>query len=195
MKKIIFIFIALLIVPLINADTCPSDNEFDFSIIPCDAISPVITENCTDFNATVIFLNDTSVNSTFNMTNLINDIYNFSFNYSTEGSYQITLCDNSTATVKVGEFLEFYSRQTYIYIFSSLFGLVFLISGFYFEKEYLVFFGGLLFLVIGLFVWNNGITEVDSILLRRVIFAISTGLGGYFMTTAYLGGEKSGSSI
>ncbi len=183
--SLFFLFLFLVLsISSVAAIVCPSTNQFDTSIIPCEGITPVI--NCTDsFNATIIDLNNNSINQTFNLTLKLDNVYNFSFNLSQNSSYLITLCDDSTATITVGEFLEFYTQQTYIYIFIFIIGLALLIAGFKLDKQYMVFFGGVLFIILGLFIWANGIKEVTNLLLRRGISFILIGIGAYFMTTVY----------
>jgi hypothetical protein len=190
MKLSFFILLILILnISLVLAVVCPSTNEFDTTIIPCEAITPIIV-NCTNFTAVIQDTNNASINQTLNISTKTNGVYNFSFTFSDNSSYLITLCDNSTAVVSVGEYLDFYSLQTYIYIFGAIASTLLLIGGFTYKKEYMVFLGGAMFLVLGLFIWINGIPELDNLLARRGIFMTFMGIGGYFIITAYLGGKK-----
>lgn len=183
----LFLFFLFLVLTLISAtEICPSTNQFDFSIVPCEGITPIIG-NCTNFNYTIIDLNDANRNVTANLTikSPEDNLYNFSFPFDTNSSYQIRLCDNSTATVTVGEFKQFYSQQTYIQIFAFLLGLGLLIAGYTAGKEFFVFIGGMLFTILGLFIFINGIAEVTSQLLNNAIYLILTFGGIYFMIIAY----------
>ena len=101
--KILITLTILLILPMIISYAC--QDETDIGNIPCEVITPVIGfSGCC--NATIIDLNNTTINQTINITgNALGDgTYNFSFNITNISSYSIVLCDNSSSTMNVGHF-------------------------------------------------------------------------------------------
>lgn len=167
MKKILLIMLAsLLVLPLISAGMntllpiCDMDNEIDISDMPCMEITPAISGWADDCNVTIINVNESDINYTINMSNYIDEKFNFSFDVSysnsTRAFYTLTLCDNSTTNVTIN-FAETANELWYIYLlFFFAFAVIFIIGEW---KGNFIFkyIAGAFLLIVGLYLFINGI--------------------------------------
>jgi hypothetical protein len=96
-----FLFIILCMTGIVQAVTCPDDNNIQVIQTPCEVLTPAAF-TCSG-NATI--QNPQNLSQQYNASMFLkypeSGIYNFTFNYSDVGQYLIRLCDNSTALINV----------------------------------------------------------------------------------------------
>jgi len=161
MKKqniITIVILSILVLPLISAAYCPTDNFVDISEMPCEEITPVI-QNVTQCNVTILNLNNSAINYTINMTNRGDDTWNYSFNVSYSESnitqYTQTLCDNSTSTVTISP-AETANEYWYIYLLFFVVFIAIFVIGEWKGNFIFKYIAGAFLLVIGLYTFING---------------------------------------
>jgi hypothetical protein len=98
-KTYLSFFFAILMMNIASAKIC--QDETYTANIPCTVITPIIS--CST-NATILNI-DTLDRYNKTLNSVGDGSYNFTFNYSI-GSYRITLCDNSTASIEVTQTQE-----------------------------------------------------------------------------------------
>jgi hypothetical protein len=117
MKVILKLLCILFFINLISAlPACSDTNEIDISEIPCTGFTMAI--NCSG-NISAFNVTNSSINYSIEITNFVDDVYNFTFNLS-EGEYELLDCDNNTATVIVGLIDQGYGMNLWIIIIPSL---------------------------------------------------------------------------
>lgn len=143
----------IFLISLVGAYEC--QDQTSFWNIPCDLATPVIL--CSG-NATIININNTAINTTTSMTPVGAGIYNLTFPYTNISTYIVRLCDNSTATIDVVHGNEESEPQfnLWLILFSVFF--VLLIFGFYKGSHIFLFSAGTLSLIMGIWIFNDGIS-------------------------------------
>jgi len=160
-KVITFLIITSIVASLVSAAYVCQDEQDDDKI-PCEIVSPSIAGDCVvgGYNITITSLN-TSIQTNFTMAAVGDGTYNVSFNFSNVGeSFSLVLCENSSATIEIVE-EDDEDVNLWIMLFLILAGLI--VSGVYFRTDYLVgdvflFAGGTLSLLMGIWVFNDGIS-------------------------------------
>jgi len=139
---------------------CDMDNEVDIGDMPCMEITPAILNHTGGCNVSVININNSDINYTFNATPYINNKFNFSFDVaysnSTRAFYTLTLCDNSTTNVTIN-FAETANELWYIYLlFFGAFAIIFIIGEW---KGNFIFkyIAGAFLLIVGLYIFVRGV--------------------------------------
>ena len=194
MKILVLIIFGILLVGTTFAYyVCQDETDNDY--IPCQVITPKIT--CTgDYNVSITNLN-TSVVTSVNFTDspIGDGTYNFTFSGTGVGnSFSLRLCDDSTATISIiqDEDPDVNLWWVILVVFFFL-----LIGGFVWGNYLFFFLDGVLMILTGLWVFQNGISIYAVTQWWVYPFAwILMGIGlllsiysGYQMLEDYAGGK------
>jgi len=133
--------------------------------MPCEEITPIILNWSGDCNVTISNVNDSTINYSINMTPYgVTGQYNFSFNVnysnSSETDYLLTLCDNSTSTVTI-IYSETANQLWYIYLFFFMVFAIIFVVGEWRDNFLFKYIAGAFLLVVGLYIFINGIPGND----------------------------------
>jgi len=175
MKKVIITgFWILILLSLAIAYNC--QDETDIDRIPCYIITPVIT--CGDYNYNVTKSSSGTLAQEGNLTASSDGTYYFSFDQG-RGDYTIYLCENSSkyGFITVGSFDTNYEYYIYLIVFICW---ILLIVGFYLGDYTFTAIGGILSLVIGVYILINGLDGYAN-LVTEGFSIIHICLGAYVM--------------
>lgn len=140
---------------------CDMDNEIDISDMPCMEITPIILNETSGCNVTIMNINYSYYNYTINMTRYDSlGRYNFSLNiYYTNHSkeyYTMKLCDNSTTNIIIN-FAETANELWVIYLILFIIFFVIFFIGEWKKNFIFKYLAGAFLLIIGLYLFVNGI--------------------------------------
>jgi len=177
-KKLVWIIVlALLVIPMVSAATCTDEVAYD--TLPCDVITPVI--NCTEYNATVMNIDNASFNYSTAMLPVGDGTYTFEFNYTEIGGYSIVICDNSSSTINIVYSFSIEERNYWLYVFVLLTALTFYLLGKYLTDDAFPIISGMLLCVLAIHFIINGYPNLTNEFLRNSVFFILLGIGLYLI--------------
>lgn len=124
---------------------------------PCEIVTPVIPiGSC---NASILNINNTDMNYTVGITPIGDGTHNFTFNYTDVATYSITLdCNNYSGTINLNMGTE--EDEPGFNLWLILFAVFFisLIMGIFKYNYILLFISGALSLLMGIYIFQDGIT-------------------------------------
>ncbi len=182
-KKIIYILIFLVIIGLTSAADDSCQDEVKIQDIPCLAITPLLNcgENESNFTVDIIFVLDTTINETRNLTEVGDGTWSFNFNYTTLGDYNFILCDNTTATLTVISNFSPQDNFLWLYVFLAGGAIVLLIIWRKANEVMFAVLAGFLFTIAGISIIIFGFPNFNNIFLQKSIGIIITMVGAYFV--------------
>ena len=164
---------------IVLAFECQDQTEFWNA--PCEIITPVlaVTGSC---NATIKNVNNTAINTTINMTEMGDGTYNFTFPYGYNkdniSTYSIILCENTTGTIDVIFGIEQYETNFNLWLILFVIFFTLFIFGFCTNNHIFLFVSGALLLLMGIWIFQNGISIYNVDYWWVYPFAwVVTGLG------------------
>jgi hypothetical protein len=176
-NKIILLFLVLFIPSVIAFSECSDTNLISISSIPCNAISDYII-GCPDhYNYTVYSVDNSYYVQNGTMTFLNDNMYNFTLWNVTIGTYNIWLCDNSTATVSIVQGSEM--RYFYIFVLITIF-LLFII-GMWKRDNVLLILSGMGICSFAIYSYVNGLIDLNNSLMEQAFLMVLLGIGFYLI--------------
>ena len=156
MKALLLICISIFLISFISAYECQDNMEHWNS--PCEVVTPVfdITGGC---NASVININNTDMNYSVGLTAVGDGTNNFTFNYTDVATYSITVsCNNYSGTINLnmGTEEDEPGFNLWLVLFTIFFILI--LMGVYKRNYSLLFISGCLPLLMGVYIFKEGIT-------------------------------------
>lgn len=155
MKLLTFITVIFLL-SFVSSYECQDNMEYWNS--PCEVVTPVfdITGGC---NASVININNTDMNYTVGLTAIGDGTNNFTFNYTDIATYSITVsCNNYSGTINLNMGTEEDEPGFNLWLVLFIIFFILIITGIYKRNYPLLFISGCLPLLMGIYIFNEGIT-------------------------------------
>lgn len=177
MKKIwVILLMGFFLVSFASAMTLCQE-QTDIDNIPCLGLTKSLT--CSG-PVNVTNLNDSTTTS-LNTTLVGVGIYNFTFNFN-QSSYSLIACDGSTSTIVVGNFNGL-ATMTWIFIIGVVGALALFFLGYRSEQPLYSFSSGALFIISGILVLINLVTQFNALgdLIKIGIGTVCIGIGGYII--------------
>lgn len=149
--------ITILVATTVTAYECQDNMEYWNS--PCEVITPVFAVNgaC---NASVLNINNSNLNQTQVILTPVGDgTNNFTFNNTEIGTYSITIsCNNYSASVNLNAGTDDQEPGFNLWLMLFIIFFVLIIMGFYKRSYILTFIAGALSLLMGVYMFKEGIT-------------------------------------
>lgn len=155
-KTLLIMVIFLTLVTTVVAYECQDDMAYWNS--PCEVVTPVIdiTGGC---NASVLNINNTDINYSVGLTAIGDGTNNFTFKYTDVATYSITLsCNNYSGTVNLNMGTEEDEPGFNLWLILFIIFFVSLIVGVFKHNHVLLFISGGLSLLMGIYIFQEGIT-------------------------------------
>lgn len=145
---------------------------------PCEVITPVFNASV-GCNASILNINDSSMNSSIGLTPVGDGTNNFTFNNTDIATYSITVtCNNYSATINLNMGTEEQEPGFNLWLILFIIFFILIIVGFYKKNYILIFISGCLPLLMGVWIFRDGITVYGVTLWWVYPLAwIFTGLG------------------
>lgn len=157
MKKIsITLLLGIFLLSFVSAYECQDNMEYWNS--PCEVVTPVfdITGGC---NVSVLNINYTDMNYTVGLTIIGDGTNNFTFNYTDIATYSITVsCNNYSSTINLNMGTEEDEPGFNLWIVLFIIFFILMITGIYRKSYVLTFISGCLPLLMGIYIFKDGIT-------------------------------------
>lgn len=159
MKIQLYIILAFMIVlagTAVTAYECQDNMEYWNS--PCEVVTPIfgVGAGC---NASVLNINNTDMNYTVGITPIVDGTNNFTFNYTDVATYSITFsCNNYSGTINLNMGTEEDEPGFNLWIILFVLFFILLALGLYRESYILTFISGCLSLLMGVYIFKEGIT-------------------------------------
>lgn len=172
MKLIIFLLTFLIFVTNVNAyNTCEDGPEVTTT---CAMITPTITQ-CTNYSYAIYDVNATLIKTDV-LSPFTQDSYYFNFTQP-EGKYVIRLCDGAIKEVAVKHNPN---NEYYLYIVALVVMFVLIGLGHYLEDLSITMIGGMLGIIIGIYIHIAGFPNLTSTFLKDGISVVFMGIGFFF---------------
>ncbi len=155
-KISITILTILLVTTMAAAYECQDNMPYWNS--PCEVITPVFNASA-GCNASVLNINNSDFNQSVGLTPVGDGTNNFTFNNTAIATYSITVsCNNYSATINLnmGTEEEEPGFNLWLVLFIIFFTLI--VMGVYKRSYILIFILGCLSLLMGVYIFNDGIT-------------------------------------
>lgn len=155
-KAITLILMFVLITTTATAYECQDNMEYWNS--PCEVVTPVfnISAGC---NASILNINDSTMNQSVGLTAVGDGTNNFTFNNTAIGTYSITVsCNNYSATVNINMGTEEEEPGFNLWLVMFIIFFLLVITGSYRKSYILTFISGCLPLLMGVYIFKEGIT-------------------------------------
>lgn len=150
------VLIFILVVTSVSAYECQDNTEFWNS--PCEVVTPILSEG-DSCNALILNINDTKINQTVPISAIGDGTYNYTFNYTDIATYSMTLdCSNYSSTINIILGTEEQEPGFNLWVMLFLMFFILLILGIYRESPALLFFSGCVPLLMGIYIFKEGIT-------------------------------------
>ena len=158
MKMRLCIYLTILFVSMafVSAYECQDNMEYWNS--PCEVITPVfdISGGC---NASVLNVNNTIINYTVGLTAVGDGTNNFTFNYTDVATYSVTFsCNNYSGTINLNMGTEEEEPGFNLWIVLFIVFFILIMIGVYKANYILTFVSGCLPLLMGIYIFKEGIT-------------------------------------
>ena len=155
-KQITLLLSLLLVITSVSAYECQDNTEFWNS--PCEIVTPILSEGA-GCNALILNINDTKINQSVPISEIGDGTYNFTFNYTDIATYGVTLsCSNYSSTVNVIFGSEEQEPGFNLWLMLFLLFFTLLTLAIYKENHIFLFFSGCVPLLMGIYMFNEGIT-------------------------------------
>ena len=155
-KTITTLLLGIFLFSFASAYECQDNMEYWNS--PCEVVTPVfdITGGC---NVSVLNINTTSINYTVGLTTIGDVTNNFTFNYTDIATYSITVsCNNYSGTINLNMGTEEDEPGFNLWLILFIIFFILILTGVYKRIYILTFISGCLPLLMGLYIFNEGIT-------------------------------------
>lgn len=176
MKLLTIMAMGLFLLSFSSAYECQDNMEFWNS--PCEVVTPVfdITGGC---NASVLNINNTDMNYTIGLTGVGDGTNNFTFDYTDVATYSITVsCNNYSSTINLNMGTEEDEPGFNLWVVLFIIFFILILTGVYKRNYILIFVSGCLSLLMGIYIFEDGITiySVESWWIYPLAW-IFTGIG------------------
>lgn len=155
-NKILITLLMITLVATSSAYECQDNMEYWNS--PCEVITPVfnVSGGC---SASVLSINNSNMNQSAILTSVGDGTNNFTFNNTEIGTYSITVsCNNYSATVNLNMGTEEDEPGFNLWVMLFIIFFILIIMGFYKKSHILIFISGTLPLLMGVYIFRDGIT-------------------------------------
>ncbi len=155
------IILAFMIISVATATAYECQDNMPYWNSPCEVITPVFNASV-GCSASVLNINDSNFNQSVVLTPVGDGTNNFTFNNTVIATYSITVsCNNYSATINLnmGTEEEEPGFNLWLVLFIIFFTLI--IIGLYKRSYVLTFISGTLPLLMGVYIFREGITIYD----------------------------------
>jgi len=155
-KTTVGIFLLIVMCSLCPAYECQDNMEYWNS--PCEVITPVFNASV-GCNASVLNINDSSMNYSIGLTPVGDGTNNFTFNQTAIATYSITVtCNNYSGTINLNMGTEEEEPGFNLWLVVFIIFSILIMAGAYIKNYILIFVSGCLPLLMGVYIFREGIT-------------------------------------